>query len=83
MRFEIVSTLAALAGLAAADKSCAANNWETRYTATGVQDVAAAAATAKSSSPTSNVPGKAFDRLVIIYFENQNYDKSIGDRTWQ
>ncbi|OAQ96073.1 hypothetical protein LLEC1_06267 [Akanthomyces lecanii] len=79
MRFEIVSTLAALAGLAAADNSCAANNWETRYTATGVQDVAAAAATAKTSSPTSKVPGKAFDRLVIIYFENQNYDKSIGD----
>lgn len=79
MRFEIVSTLAGLAGLAAADQSCGAN-WETRYTATGVADVAAAAATAKSSSPTSNIPGKAFDRLVIVYFENQNYDKSIGDR---
>lgn len=79
MRFELLGTLAALAGLAAADRSCGAA-WETRYTATGVQDVAAAAATAKTSSPTSNVPGKAFDRLVIIYFENQNYDKSIGDR---
>ncbi|KAM0665368.1 hypothetical protein ACQRIT_006230 [Beauveria bassiana] len=78
MRFELLGALAALAGLAAADRSCGAN-WETRYTATGVQDVAAAAATAKTSSPTSNVPGKAFDRLVIIYFENQNYDKSIGD----
>ncbi|OAA48110.1 acid phosphatase [Beauveria brongniartii RCEF 3172] len=78
MRFELLGALAALAGLAAADRSCGAN-WETSYTATGVQDVAAAAATAKTSSPTSNVPGKAFDRLVIIYFENQNYDKSIGD----
>lgn len=78
MRFQLTSALA-LAGLVAADRSCDAG-WETRYTATGVQDVAKAAATAKTSSPTSNVPGKAFDRLVIVYFENQNYDKSIGDR---
>jgi hypothetical protein len=28
---------------------------------------------------TSNVPGKAFDRIAIIYFENQDYDKSYGD----
>ncbi|KAK2606154.1 hypothetical protein QQS21_003437 [Conoideocrella luteorostrata] len=53
--------------------------WETRYTATGTADVAKAAATAKTTSPTSHVKGKAFDRLVIIYFENQNYDKSYGD----
>lgn len=78
MRFQVASALA-LAGLVAANKSCNAG-WETRYTATGVADVAAAAATAKTSSPTSSVPGKAFDRLVIIYFENQNYDKSIDDR---
>jgi acid phosphatase len=28
---------------------------------------------------TSNAPGKAFDRIAIIYFENQDYDKSYGD----
>lgn len=28
---------------------------------------------------TSNVKGKAFDRIAIIYFENENYAKSIGD----
>ncbi|KGQ04061.1 putative acid phosphatase [Beauveria bassiana D1-5] len=28
---------------------------------------------------TSNVKGKAFDRFVVIYFENQNYEKAIGD----
>lgn len=54
--------------------------WETRYTATGTKEVAAAAATAKTSSPTSHVKGKAFDRFVVIYFENENYDKSYGDR---
>ena len=56
------------------------SGWETRYTATGTAEVAAAAATAKTSSPTSHVKGKAFDRFVVIYFENENYDKSIGDR---
>lgn len=30
---------------------------------------------------TSNVKGKAFDRMAIIYFENENYAKSIGDGT--
>jgi hypothetical protein len=29
---------------------------------------------------TSSVPGAAFDRFVIIYFENENYEKAIGDR---
>lgn len=28
---------------------------------------------------TSNVPGKAFDRIAIIFFENQDYDKAYGD----
>lgn len=36
----------------------------------------AAAATVK----TSDVKGKAFDRFVVIYFENQNYEKAYGDR---
>uniref|UniRef100_A0A8H7NJH3 Acid phosphatase n=1 Tax=Bionectria ochroleuca TaxID=29856 RepID=A0A8H7NJH3_BIOOC len=53
--------------------------WETKYTATGAADVAAAAATAKTSSPTSHVKGKAFDRVVYIWFENENYEKAIGD----
>ncbi len=39
--------------------------------------VAAISATAKGSNL---LPGSAFDRFVIIYFENQNYDKAIGDR---
>lgn len=54
--------------------------WETKYTATGAADVAAAAATAKTSSPTSHVKGKAFDRVAYIWFENENYEKAIGDR---
>lgn len=54
--------------------------WETKYTATGTADVAAAAATAKTSSPTSKVKGKAFDRIAIVYFENENYEKAFGDR---
>lgn len=38
----------------------------------------AVAGIAFASSQT--VPGKAFDRLAIIYFENQNYAKADGDR---
>lgn len=67
-----LTSLLAIAGVASA-------GWETSYTATGTRDVAAAAATAKTSSPVSNVKGKAFDRIAIIYFENENYDKAIGD----
>jgi hypothetical protein len=35
---------------------------------------AALAAEIPSLSPTSSVPGKAFDRLVIIWNENTDYD---------
>lgn len=71
---------AAVTPLAArATSSSSSGGWETRYTATGTAAVAAAAATAKTSSPTSNVKGKAFDRFVIIWNENTDYDKAIGD----
>jgi len=53
---------------------------QTQYTATGVEDVAKAAATAKTLSPTSDVKGKAFDRLAIIWLENTDYDLASGDR---
>lgn len=67
-----------MAGMASA--TCRGLGWETRYTATATAQVAAAAATAKTSSPVSNVKGKVFDRIAIIYFENENYAKAIGDR---
>lgn len=38
----------------------------------------AASATA-ATVPTSNVKGAAFDRLALIYFENENYAKAAGD----
>ncbi|UNI14663.1 Acid phosphatase [Purpureocillium takamizusanense] len=86
MRFEAAGLLAA-ASVALAGKCqphSTTTGWETRYTATGTKEVAAAAATAKTSSPTSHVKGKAFDRFVVIYFENENYDKAFGDPnfTW-
>lgn len=52
---------------------------ENLYTATAAADVAAARATAKTSSPTSNVKGKAFDRFVVIWSENTDYDMAAGD----
>ncbi|KAF4119886.1 acid phosphatase [Geosmithia morbida] len=53
--------------------------WATAYTASASADVAAAAATAKTSSPTSHVRGKAFQRFIVVYFENEDYDKAAGD----
>ena len=53
-----------------------------QYTATSASDVYAAQATAKTESPTSNVRGKAFDRFVVIWLENTDYTKAVGDREW-
>ena len=50
-------------------------------TATDAAGVAAAAATAVTNSPTSSVAGKAFDRIAIIWLENTDYAKAVGDRT--
>lgn len=37
-------------------------------------------APANTTSPVSNVKGKAFDRMVIIWLENTDFDKAAGDR---
>jgi acid phosphatase len=49
------------------------------YTATDKASVEKARQTALTRSPTSNVKGKAFDRFVIIWNENTDYDKAVGD----
>jgi len=54
---------------------------QTQSTATAVQEVAKAAATARTDSPTSYVRGKAFDRLCIIWLENTDFELAEGDRT--
>lgn len=82
------ATVLATAGLVLArspygNSKSSSDVWETKYTATATDSVAAAAATAKTSSPTSCVKGKAFDRIAIIYFENTNYEKAIGDGEFQ
>lgn len=80
------AALAALAGSVAASPcqphhtSTSTVEWETAYTASAAADVAAAAATAKTLSPTSNVKGKAFDRYVSIWFENTDFEKAKADR---
>ncbi|KAI1075358.1 phosphoesterase-domain-containing protein [Whalleya microplaca] len=52
---------------------------ENTYTATATSAVEKARATAKTLSPTSDIKGKAFDRLAIIWLENTDYDMAIGD----
>ncbi|ROW04126.1 hypothetical protein VSDG_00949 [Cytospora chrysosperma] len=68
----------ALALLAVAIGSVTAQEYYS-YTATSTADVYAAQATAKTLSPVSNVKGKAFDRIAIIWNENTDYDLAIGD----
>lgn len=68
--------------LAAATGSAVAQEYYS-YTATQTASVYAAQATAKTSSPTSNVKGKAFDRIAIIWLENTDYDLAIGDREFE
>lgn len=53
------------------------------YTATAASDVYAAAATALTLHPTSNVQGKSFNRFVQIFLENQDYDIADGDANIQ
>lgn len=48
-------------------------------TASGHKAVLAAQAIAKSRSPVSHVPGKAFDRYVTIWFENTDYETAAAD----
>lgn len=67
-------------GLLGAAGVVIAQSQSTQYTATGTAEVDAARATAKTLSPTSNVKGKAFDRLAIIWLENTDYDLAAGDR---
>ncbi|TVY86527.1 putative acid phosphatase [Lachnellula willkommii] len=52
-------------------------------TATDTADVYAAQATARTSSPTSHVKGKAFDRYVSIWFENTDFDMAAADPNFQ
>jgi hypothetical protein len=72
MHAKLLAILAA-AGLAAAIP-------QTQYTSTATNAVAAAAATAKTESPTSHVKGKAFDRIAIIYLETTAFNNTIADR---
>jgi hypothetical protein len=49
------------------------------HTSTASSDVEQARATAKTSSPTSNVKGKVFDRIMQIYLETTAYEDAIAD----
>jgi hypothetical protein len=72
MRSFISSTLLFASGAVA--------QYQDLYTATGTAEVAAAAATALTTSPTSHVKGKAFDRFVVVWLENTDYDMAANDR---
>lgn len=55
----------------------------TQWTATSKASIAAAAATALTNSPTSNVAGKAFNRFVMVWLENTDYSLASTDPNLQ
>ncbi|KAF9890960.1 hypothetical protein FE257_005217 [Aspergillus nanangensis] len=52
---------------------------QSQYTATGTAAIAAAQATARTLSPSSNIAGLTFNRFVQIFLENQDYSAAIKD----
>jgi hypothetical protein len=50
------------------------------HTATAPADIAAAAATALTESSTSDIQGRAFDRILHIFLETTAYENAIADR---
>lgn len=51
-----------------------------KYTATGTCYLPKAQATALTESPTSNVAGKAFDRILTVYLETTSFGNATADR---
>lgn len=80
LSFGVDFTMRARSFVAAAVAFATQTHAQTQYTSTGTAAVAAAKATAKTLSPTSSVPGKAFDRFVNIWLENTDYDMAAADR---
>ncbi|KAK4141547.1 uncharacterized protein C8A04DRAFT_30917 [Dichotomopilus funicola] len=48
-----------------------------------LSSIYAAQATVKPESPVSNVPGKAFDRIIQIWLENTDFSAAAGDPNMQ
>ncbi|KAI9697491.1 MAG: hypothetical protein M1820_007826 [Bogoriella megaspora] len=72
LTFVMISAFA-FAALALAGGAVAQN------TQTSTSDVYAAQATALTLHPTSDIEGSAFQRFVVIWLENTDYDKAAGD----
>jgi hypothetical protein len=95
MRVSMIGVVTATGGLANAALSPNFNRWapypyqsalpavQAQLTATATSDVAAAAATAKTESPVSNIRGKAFDRFMTIFLEVNGYDDVISERAFK
>lgn len=70
--------LKAFALLAAAGLAVGADT-RVSNTATGTNAIERARETARTESPTSNVKGKSFDRIIQIYLETTYYDEAIAN----
>ena len=79
----MLGSILTVAGLVAVaygkHKSSYTTGAENMYTATQPASVYAAQATALTSSPTSHVGGKVFDRIMIIWNENTDYTMAAND----
>lgn len=60
--------------------SLAASQIHVAHTKTGACAIAEAQATAVTESPTSNVPGKVFDRIMMVQLETTSFGNATSDR---
>jgi hypothetical protein len=82
---SILATASVVVGVPTNPMTTAPSSFSTsaspvQYTSTASAAIAAAAATALTESPTSNVKGKVFDRVLQIYLETTAYENAIADR---
>ena len=86
MRAQLLAALA-LAGVVTAGTTAEPSYVTKRPPISTVQptlaSIQAAAATVVPLSPTSNVKGKAFDRIIQVWLENTNFNVAAGDPNMQ
>ncbi|AAS52158.1 ADR238Cp [Eremothecium gossypii ATCC 10895] len=86
MKWSRVLTVVAAVGSCTAAKSYRYDRKNIRKydkVSPSLDEVQKQAAVAKTNQWTSSVPGKAFDRFVVIWLENTDFDKAAGQQDMQ
>lgn len=82
MKFSNVLSVSALTAGVSAESSSSSSTYQSRTYSTiepSASEIALEASNATTSHWTTDVKGKAFDRFVVIWLENTDYDKAADD----